>query len=39
MIEILQLIFSGWWTWLGTVVLVYIISHGCAVVLTAMREK
>ena len=39
MIEVLQFVFSGFWVWLGVVILVATFGTSCAAVILAARGK
>lgn len=38
MLEVLQFIFGGFWTWLGTVVLLAAFGSGVASIILAVRD-
>jgi hypothetical protein len=38
MLEVLQFIFSGFWVWVGTVILIFVIGEGVARVVSAIRS-
>jgi len=39
MLEVLQFVFSGFWIWLGTVIIIGTFGTACAAILLAARGK
>lgn len=39
MLEVLQFVFSGFWVWLGTVILIATVAQGIASTIAALRQS